>query len=85
MVTTFLSFVCFDLARGKLSWITFGSMNLRGSFVAGVFHRGHFRYLSHRESPGTTFVAPGLLSLRAAVFGRFLSDLPSDTESPAEP
>ena len=75
MVTTFLSFVCFDLARDKLSWITFGSMNLQGSLVADVFHRGHVRYLSHKESPGTTFVAPGLLSLRGgyrsvAVFSR---------------
>lgn len=64
MVTTFLSFVYFDLVRGKLLWITFGSMNLRGSFVVDVFHRGYVRYLSHKESPGTTFVAPGLLSLR---------------------
>lgn len=32
--------------------------------MADVFHRGHVRYLSHKESPGTTFVAPGLLSLR---------------------
>lgn len=34
--------------------------------MADVFHRGYVRFLPHKESPGTTFVAPGLLSLRGS-------------------